>query len=310
VESWQLDIAPYMQNDIGEALLKIKGYMAKDVTEIRLRANRPMLLQVLGGVYALKEDGMLTSDFNKGMSAQKTDCENALLYMAKRSLYAFQEEIKNGFITIKGGYRVGLAGCVVIKDGEIENIRDFNGLNIRIARHVEGCSNELMQYIYENNLIQNTLIISAPQMGKTTVLRDISKNISDGLYKKPGRKVCIIDERSEIANGFDVGIQTDVLDACPKSKGVMLALRTLSPEVIITDEIGKQEDLTSIEEALNGGVSVITSAHGHSIEQIKRRPILKRAIEERLFERYAIFGENGVVGSLDRVYDGQLKIIY
>lgn len=310
MENWQLDIAPFMPTGIGEALLKIKGNEAKDIIEIRLRAEKPILLHTYNDVLALEASGTLTKDFFKGMTAKKEDCENTLLYMAKRSLYAFQEEIKNGFITVKGGYRVGLSGSVVIKNGVIENIRDFSGLNIRITRHIKGCSDSLMPYVYQNNYIQNTLIISAPQMGKTTMLRDMAKNISDGCMSKEGRKVTIIDERSEIANGFDLGMQTDVLDLCPKSLGVMIALRSLSPSVIITDEIGKREDMESIEEALNGGVSVITSAHGQSMDQIVRRPIFKEAIKDRLFERYVILGFGGVIGSIDMIFDGEQKLIY
>lgn len=310
MENWQLDIAPFMPTGIGEALLKIKVNQAKDIIEIRLRADKPILLHTYNDVLALEENGALTKELHKGMTAKKEDCENTLLYMAKRSLYAFQEEIKNGFITVKGGYRVGLSGSVVIKNGVIENIRDFSGLNIRITRHIKGCSNSLMPYLYQNNYILNTLIISAPQMGKTTMLRDIAKNISDGCLGREGKKVTIIDERSEIANGFDLGMQTDVLDLCPKSLGVMLSLRSLSPSVIITDEIGRREDMESIEEALNGGVSVITSAHGQSMDQIVRRPIFKDAIQDRLFERYVILGFGGVIGSIDMIFDGEQKLIY
>jgi len=310
MESWQINIAPFMPAGIGDALLKIKGYIARDVTEIRLRADKPILMQIKNGIVALKEDGSITEILINGMYAKKEDCENALLYMAKRSLYAYQEEIKNGFITVKGGYRVGLAGSVVVKNGIIENIRDFSGLNIRIARNIIGCSNELMPYLYENRLVLNTLIISAPQMGKTTLLRDISKNISNGYGDIQGKKVSIIDERSEIANGFDVGVQTDVLDLCPKSLGIMLALRTLSPDVIVTDEIGKKEDLEAIEEGLNGGVSVVTSAHGYSLEQIMKRPILKKAVNDRMFERFVVLGSSGIVGSIDTIYDGEQKILF
>lgn len=310
MESWQLNIAPFMPTGIGDAILKIKSHVARDVNEIRLRADRPLLVQTRDSVFALMEDGSTTNILSRGIYVKKEDCENTLLYMAKRSLYAFQDEIKNGFITIKGGYRVGLAGSVVVKNGAIENIRDFSGLNIRIARNIEGCSNELMPYLYEGRYLLNTLIISAPQMGKTTLLRDIAKNISNGFNNKQGKKVCIIDERSEIANEFNVGIQTDVLDRCPKSLGIMLALRTLSPDVIITDEIGKREDLAAIEEALNGGVSVVTSAHGHDFKQIMRRPILSRAVKDRMFERYVILGSRGTIGSIDSIYDGEQKMIF
>ena len=184
--------------------------------------------------------------------------------ISKSSVYAFVEEIKNGFLTLDGGHRVGICGSVIIKNGEILNIKNISGINFRIAHEIIGCSNDIMKYILNDSRIKNTLIISPPQCGKTTMIRDIARNIG----KK--HKVSIIDERGEISamrNGepqYDIGEMTDVTELCPKSVGTELMLRSMSPEVIITDEIC-EKDIESIKKIQTCGVSVIATAHGNDI---------------------------------------------
>lgn len=192
--------------------------------------------------------------------------------ITNHSIYAFSEEIKNGFITVKGGHRIGIGGKVIYGDKGIENITNISSLNIRIAREKKGISDNLIySLIDDQGDFYNTMIISPPQCGKTTLLRDIIRNLSNGFKNIKGFKVGLVDERSEVAgvyNGLaqkDVGIRTDILDGCKKSKGIMMLVRAMSPEIIAVDEIGGVDDINSIDEALRTGVSFIVTVHGSDL---------------------------------------------
>ena len=226
----------------------VKQYLQEDaVQEIRIKSGKPVILNLSYGEKVL--DYRTTSEDLKFMMAK----------VSNYSLYAFEEEIKQGYITLKGGHRVGLAGECVISNGEVRTIKNISSLNIRICREIIGSSNKIMNLITNNNRVYNTLIVSPPKCGKTTILRDIAKNISNGMYKinLSGKKVTIVDERSEIAacyNGvpqMNVGIRTDILDNCLKKSGMIMAIRSLSPEVLICDEIGTKGDLEALNMAFN-----------------------------------------------------------
>ena len=187
------------------------------VQEIRIKVEKPLII-------TLERGEVVTS-----LRTCKEDIKYILQRISSYSLYAYEEEIKQGFITIKGGHRVGLAGECVMEGGKLKTIRNISSLNIRISHEILGCSKKIMKYIYQNKRVYNTLIISPPKCGKTTILRDVAKNLSE-----EGKKISIIDERSEIAACYmgvpqmNVGIRTDVLDNCLKGEGMMMAIRTLS----------------------------------------------------------------------------------
>ncbi len=238
--------------------------------EIRIRTGRPVML-LYGNEMKIPDEGFLPTPEN---------IEKQIQIFCKCSRYAYQEEMKNGFLTISGGHRVGLGGRAVMKNEEVIAMTDFSSVNIRVAREYPECSLSLLHKITEGKRIYNTVLISPPGVGKTTFLRDIGRILSRNF------RVCIVDERSEIAavkNGvpqFDVGLQTDVLDAFPKEIGMRNALRALSPDVLITDEIGDEKDKIAIKEVLKGGCKIITSMHGYSIEEAQEK---KTALLE-LFE--------------------------
>lgn len=229
--------------------------------EIRIRTGRPVML-----LY-----GAETQTPDRHFLPTPEHIEQQIQIFCKSSRYAYQEEIKNGFLTLTGGHRVGLGGRAVIKNEEVITMADFSSLNIRIAREYRDCSLPIIDKIMKRNRIYNTVLISPPGVGKTTFLRDIGRILSGNL------RVSVVDERSEIAamkDGvpqFDVGLQTDVLDAFPKEIGMRNALRALSPSVLITDEIGTEKDLDAIREVLKGGCKIITSMHGYSIEEAKEK---------------------------------------
>ncbi len=238
-----------------------------------------------------------------------------LVKISNYSLYAYEEEIKQGYITIRGGHRIGIAGeCVLVK-GEIRTIRNISSINIRICREVIGCSNELMKYISYNDRVYNTLIVSPPKCGKTTILRDIARNISEGMpiIGLRGKKVSIIDERSEIAacyNGvpqLNIGVRSDVLDNCLKREGMIMAIRSLSPDILICDEIGTKGDIEALNMAFNSGVNVVVTIHGYNIEDIYNRNIFKDLLDNKILERIVILSNRNKVGNIEKIYSVGIK---
>lgn len=279
-----------------------------NIQEIRIKVGKPIILILSNEERIL--DYVTTSDEVKGI----------LVKISNYSLYAYEEEIKQGYITIKGGHRVGIAGECVISGGEIKTIKNISSLNIRISKAVNGSSKKIMPIITEGDRIYNTLIISPPKCGKTTILRDIAKNISNGIYTLglKGKKVVIIDERSEVAacyNGIpqmDVGIRTDVLDNCLKKTGMIMAIRSLSPEVLICDEIGTLGEVEALNMAFNSGVNIVVTVHGFDIEDIYNRKVFKELIDESIIERVVVLSSRKGAGTIDKVYKierGEIKCL-
>ena len=234
------------------------------------------------------------------------DIEEMLTFISRYSIYAYEEEIRQGFLTIEGGSRIGFAGQVRLHGGTVSRMTNIRFLNIRIAREQKGCAGELMPWLFENGEFLNTLLISKPGAGKTTCLRDIVRLVSDGGAYGPGRKVCIIDERSEIAACHlgipqnDVGKRTDVLDGCPKQEGMRMALRSMSPDVIAVDELGGGKDARAVEEILLCGCRLLGTIHGADMDQILRMAEVKEMYQKELFQRYIL---------IEREQDGRRKFI-
>lgn len=282
--------------------------------EIRLRVGRPLAIHWTGGESFLNEKSHISS-IRDAYLISREDLDKTLELISSHSLYAYEEELRQGYLTIPGGHRVGLAGRAVLEGGRVRILRDIGSLNFRIARQVKGAGERVLPFLVERRLgrIMQSLIISPPQGGKTTLLRDLARLISNGvgILNYNGQKVGIVDERSEIAGCFrgvpqlDVGLRTDVLDACPKAQGIMMMLRSLSPQVIITDEIGREEDVGAIEEAVHAGVSVIASVHGSNLDEILQRPILGNMLEKNYFERLVFLSNNKGPGTLEMIIEGE-----
>ena len=269
-----------------------------NLQEIRIKGEKPILLQV-------GEREVITKHI-----ASLEEIKIILQRMSNYSIYAYDEEIKQGYITIKGGHRVGICGRCVIDNNMVKTIKDTASLNIRICREVMGCSDRIMPYIIQKNRIENTIIISPPKCGKTTLLRDITRNISNGIKEIDfnGKKVWVIDERSEIGACYsgvpqlNVGLRTDVLDSCPKSCGIMMAIRSMSPDVIVCDEIGTDADIESIISAMNSGVSLITTIHGYHIEDLYERTVFKRIVDNKVFKKAIVLSNKNGVGTVEYIY--------
>jgi len=278
--------------------INLRGKIEKEIAdkfnaleEIRIRANRPIVLKF--------------SDTEKLISSTTTTEEiiSCLQLICENSIYSYQNQITEGFVTVKGGHRVGITGSCVFENGKVININNVYSLNFRIAKQIIGSGNKILKYIINttNNTIYNTLIISSPGAGKTTVLRDIVRQLASRI------DIGIVDERGEIAALYkgipqnDVGIKTDIVENVSKSIGMKMLVRSMSPKVIVADEIGNEQDIDAINYAICSGCKGIFTAHGYNFEDININFTLKRLINIRVFERL-IF--------LDEENKGQPKEIY
>ncbi|MDU2065327.1 MAG: stage III sporulation protein AA [Sporomusaceae bacterium] len=279
------------------------------LTEIRLRVGWAPLL-----VTSKDDEWLRDSSGNVLEPLSAEEIQQMLYVMSQHSLYAFSEQLKEGFITIHGGHRIGLAGQVVVREKTIAALTAISSLNIRLCREVLGCADAVMPYLFcPDHFLCNTLIISPPRCGKTTLLRDIARQLSCGLpeLSQQGRQVGLVDERSEIAacrDGIptvDLGPRLDVLDACPKAQGMLMLIRSMAPDVIITDELGRAEDAQAIAEAIHAGVALIASVHGRTVDEVRQRPYIGRLIEERYFSRYILLGNTPTPGTILQIVEAE-----
>jgi stage III sporulation protein AA len=303
------DVFDVMPLNIRNILYNLDPDLIFSLEEIRMRVHKPLMIVCQGNNYFIDTTGKATLNHGNAYIITKEDMERTLQFMAEYSIYALEEELRLGYLTLKGGYRVGLSGKVVLNNNVVKTIKYISSFNIRISREVIGSAQPIIPHILDgNNRILHTLIVSPPKMGKTTILRDIARLLSNGSKYMKGVKVGIVDERSEIAGCYqgipqnDVGIRTDVLDGCPKALGMMMMIRSLSPEVIITDEIGREEDIYALEEALNSGISIITSVHGNDFDDVKRRPVVWQILKKNIFKVVIVLGKNQVPGTIHRIY--------
>lgn len=250
----------------------LKNVDLTNVQEIRLRKNMPLTIHFVCMYLFVSRSGTLTQKQDDAYIVSAYDIDRTLEILCSGSVYSYKEQIKSGYITAAYGHRVGIAGRCITEDGKVTYIKDISGLNFRIARQVKDAAKDIINKIITGDKVKNTLVISSPGGGKTTLLRDIAKRASYA-----GIKTVIVDERSEIAavsdgiSTYDIGPVSDVLDACPKKEGIMLAVRSLSPQLIVCDEIGKEGDLAAVCEASRCGVAVASSIHGENLEQIHKR---------------------------------------
>lgn len=254
--------------------------------EIRLRGNKPLSLKF--GQEQEVTDYIVSQQ--EILQAFEKICES--------SIYSYRKQICDGYITIRGGNRVGIVGSAVVDNGQVININYISSLNFRIASQRIGCSNKVIEDIIdnENDNIYNTLIVSPPGCGKTTLLRDIIRNISNGIkvIGFSGKTVGVVDERGEIAAMYkgipqnDIGIRTDVIDNMPRPEAMRILVRSMAPDVIACDEIGSVEDIKAINYAMCSGVKGIFTVHGKDLEEINRNTELSKLLKNNVFERIII----------------------
>nr|WP_243767092.1 stage III sporulation protein AA [Paenibacillus agricola] len=371
-------LLPFFSGPLRQRLASLPFAIMQTVQEIRVREQRPLELGLEQRYSFVSEAGGLCEDPAIAYRATHEDCAVLLEMLTQHSLYTFEEELRRGYITVAGGHRVGLAGRAVLEQGKVKLLKDISSFNIRIAKEHTGCALKLLPYLIDASSpagIHHTLIVSPPQQGKTTLIRDLARLLSSGgitvaeeppkllgvpprvptrtpsrtppevepirqppqaLTRMPstptstspplalqpkldmprGYKVGIVDERSEIAActrgvpRFDLGPRTDVLDGCPKAEGMMMMIRSMSPELIIVDEIGRPEDAAAIHEAVHAGIRVIATAHGSDYADLSHRPVLKELLQEAVFTRIVLLGKHPTTGSIAAVYDGEGRPLF
>ena len=272
--------------------------------EIRLRVGYPIIL-----FYKNKEQIL-------PIKGTERFVQETLDYASNYSLYAYENELRQGFITIEGGHRIGMAGQVIIEDKRIKNLRQISSLNVRISHEILNCADKLFPFITRNKQMYHTLIISPPRCGKTTLLRDLIRQISDGNKWVKGCTVGVVDERSELAGCYhgipqnQMGMRTDVLDGCPKAEGMLMLVRSMSPQVIAVDEIGAPEDVQAIKYAMHCGCKMLATVHGESLEEIQKKPIFEQMIHEHCFERYVLLKNEKQIGEIAGIFDAYGEQLY
>lgn len=287
-----MELVEYFPEKLRQAVgcMKIE---VSDFTEIRIRMGQTVIFKKRNEEkFIVKKDG-------KPLIADRKMIDDLFGAIMEHSVYAYAKDIKQCFITLCGGHRVGFVGQAVMEDEKIKTIRNISSLNIRISHEIKGIGDELADKITGKSGVENTIIISPPGYGKTTLLRDVVRSISDGKRQRQGIDVSLIDERSEIAASYmgisqnNVGKRTDIFDSVPKDLGMMLATRCMSPKVIAVDEIGSEKDVEAIRYACKSGCSIIATAHGLNKESLKKNPILNKLLEEEYFQKFIVIKKDG-----------------
>lgn len=285
-------------------ILLASGILEKELREIRFRVGRGLILETAAGEVLLNGKGHPVSTEAEAYWITETDVKTALELLTGYSVYAFEEELRQGYFTVEGGHRVGVAGRAVTENGRVQRLGYISFLNVRVAHACIGCGEGLFRRLYGDGQYYHTLLFAPAGCGKTTFLRDLIRLLSNA-----GLRVGVADERSELAachHGIpqhDLGMRTDVMDGCPKAEAMSMLLRSMTPQILAADEIGMEADVFAVRAAAGSGCKVVASAHGGSFSELIRNPVLRTLWEERRFERYVRLEKAGQGFCVGEIYD-------
>ncbi len=274
-------IISYLPFRIQSLIKKLDYEIIEHIQEIRIRANKPIVIVSNNNIVFMTRTGSLSSIYSSNcIDITQEEITEIVNKICDYSMHSHYEDILNGYISLKNGARVGITGTAVFDKTILKGIRNINGLNFRIPRQIDNCSSVIFNHIFKEN-ISNLLIAGPPSSGKTTILKDLSYQLSSG-KKGLYYKICVVDERKELANIKNdiksLGINTDILYGFPKPVGISIAVRTLSPDIIICDEISP-EDVDEIIKSMNSGVNFIFTIHAKNYEELKHKYTYKKLIE-------------------------------
>lgn len=288
-----LRVCGYLGHHLGGIMKRLPPQIVSETHEIRLRIQRPVVLFNGRTHLFLQMDGSISpQSTERNYLLSPKEMQDCFRMVCEYSVHSFQEEIRQGFITIRGGHRVGLSGTCISDQDRMCGMKDISSLNIRLARQIKGVADPLVEKLFDSGLI-SALIIGGVGSGKTTLLRDAVRQLSNGCTGTP-LKVAVIDERGELSATHqgvaqnDIGEHTDVYHLYPKAVGMSMALRTLSPHVIVCDEIGREDDISALLESMNTGVAVLATAHGNTLRDVLQRDKIARFIRCGGFQRAVV----------------------
>ena len=302
-----------IKNLFEEPLLEIfdKHINLSKLNEIRLRINKPIIIYVSSKPYYLAYTG-ITNKKEDAIITSREMLYNIIKRASEHSLYAINNQLKQGFITVLGGVRIGVCGEIVVEDNVVKTIKNFSSINIRIAREIKNCSINIFDILLQGGF-NNTLIVSSPGCGKTTMIRDILFQLSQRSY---AYNVLLVDERFEIANCFnglptlDVGDFTDVISGHNKAYSFENGIRSMSPDILVTDELSSQSDIDAVLTIANSGVKLLASVHAKDIDDLKEKKQFKQILDQKVFKRIVVISKNRGPGTIEGVFDENFRCLY
>lgn len=293
------DVLCYFPERIKSVLTSVSDVIKSSTYEIRFRLNKPIILFAVNGCNFVKSDSTVSAiDSNKSVTVAKEELQQIVGRICDYSIYSHQNDISQGFVTFSNGHRAGFCGTAIINNGIITTLRDIDSVNIRIARNYEDCADDLLESISKSSEFKGIIVAGAPCTGKTTVLKSFAAKISSS-YKYGYMKTVLIDERFEMKGNN--GINCDVLCGFPKTEGIIHAMRTLSPEIIICDEVVSMQETDEIIKCCYAGVRFVVSVHSGAIADLLLRPVSEKLVKSGFFDIIVFLDNSDKSGKIRKI---------
>ena len=297
-----------LPSHIVEAIQYQSWFLQSDLEEIRLRVEQPLRVKTkFEWKTVKKENGQAP------VIVTQNDMKATISRLSAYSLYAFAEELRQGYVTIEGGHRIGFCGKAVMEQGHIQTLCQISSLNIRIAKQILGCADDILPYLFENDQFCHTVLVSPPGCGKTTLLREMIRRLASAPFDFT---IGIADERGEIAGmcegeaQMQLGENSDIISGCPKAEAMQMLLRSMSPCVIAADELGREEDFQAVADIIHAGVKLLCTIHGNCLQEIQKRPMLHQLLEMQAIQRFVFLSSDGSANRVSYILNGDGQICY